>query len=401
VLVAIVAALTISDDDDGDLADFDRPTSTTEATAPGPTQTTTPGETTTTAPPGELDAAIDEAIAFVEQERGHSFTTRPFVEALDDSAFVQRFDQLIDEAVAEDPEAIEAATVIYRSFGFIEPEDDAVSVERSFGAAGVLGFYDPEKNELVVRGSAVTPYFRTTLVHELTHALDDQLVELDRPQYDDSDDEVSFGLSAVAEGNARRVERAYYDSLSDDEQRDADREELGYANGIDVSDFRVSYLVLQFAPYEFGEVFVDALLETDGEDAVDEALRNPPTTSEQVVDFDSYLAREPRVDVTHPTPPAGVVALEEGSVGLVPIMAMLSGSVNSSDALSAADGWAGDWFVVWKEGSASCMRATFTMDDAGEADELRDGLESWADDQDGNPTVASSGATVEISNCVG
>jgi hypothetical protein len=349
----------------------------------------------------DLDAAIDEAIAFVEAERERKFTTRPMVEALDDAAFVARYDQLVDEAIAEDPHAVEAATVTYRAFGFIEPDQDAVSVERSFGAAGVLGFYDTEKNELVVRGAEVTPYFRTTLVHELTHALDDQLVELDRPEYDESDDEVAFGLSAVAEGNARRVERAYYDALSDDEQRAADREESGYANGIDIGDFRLSYLVLQYAPYELGQIFVDDILDSDGEDGVDEALRNPPTTSEQVVYVDSYRSREARAEVPHPTPPAGIAPFEEGSLGLVPIMAMLSGALNSADAFAAADGWAGDWYVVWKDGNASCMRATIEMDGAGEADELRDALESWADDQPGDPTVSSSGDTVDVSNCVG
>jgi hypothetical protein len=398
VLVAIVAAIAMTDSD-GVVADPDSPPTTAR---PGPTtsEPADPGATTTTSPPVDLDAAIDEAIAFVEAERERTFTTRPLVEALDDAAFVARYDQLVDEAIAEDPHAVEAATITYRAFGFIEPDQDAVSVERSFGAAGVLGFYDTEKNELVVRGAKVTPYFRTTLVHELTHALDDQLVELDRPEYDESDDEVSFGLSAVAEGNARRVERAYYESLSKEEQREADREEAGYANGIDIGDFSLSYLVLQYAPYELGQIFVDEILDSDGEDGVDEALRNPPTTSEQVVYVDSYRTREPRAEVPHPTPPGGIAPFEEGSLGLVPIMAMLSSALGSADAFSAADGWAGDWYVVWKDGDASCMRATIRMDDEDEADELRDGLESWADEQAGDPQVSSSGDTVDVGNCV-
>ena len=74
---------------------------------------------------------------------------------------------------------------------------------------GVVGFYDPETDELVVRGAALTPYVRTTIAHELVHALDDQHLDLDRPEYDEADDEIGFGFSSVVEGNARRVENAY------------------------------------------------------------------------------------------------------------------------------------------------------------------------------------------------
>jgi hypothetical protein len=393
VVVAIVAALAISDDDESVLS---APDSTgPDVTQPAPTD---PGDpATTTVAPTDLDAAVDEAIAFIEAEREREFTTRPVVEALDDAAFVDRYNALIDEAIAEDPAAVEAATVVYRGFGFIDPDEDLATVERAFGAAGVLGYYDPETNELVVRGGEVTPYFRTTLVHELTHALDDQLFELDRPEYDDRDDEVGFGLSAVVEGNARRVENAFYDSLTGDEQDRVDREEQGYASGLDFTVFRESYLVLQIAPYEFGEMFVDELLRNEGEDGIDAALQDPPTTSEQVVYLDKYLDRELAREVTRPTADPGGTVVEEGIVGQVPLLAVLS---EDGNAFAASDGWAGDWYVAWTEGSRSCVRAVVVMEDQDEAEELGDAFRDWADSMP-DATVAEDGDRVEITSCVG
>ena len=95
--------------------------------------------------------------------------------------------------------------------GLVEPDADLVESMRSLLGVGVVGFYDPETDELVVRGAALTPYVRTTIAHELIHALDDQHLDLDRPEYDEADDEVGFGFSSVVEGNARRIEDAYRD----------------------------------------------------------------------------------------------------------------------------------------------------------------------------------------------
>ena len=395
VVVAIVAALAITESD-GTVAGPDVTTSP-GSTTPGPTTSGAPGATTV--PPTDLDAAIDEAMAFIQSERQRQFTSRPPVEALDDAAFIARYDALIDEAVAKDPQGIAAATVLYRAFGLIDPDEDIVDVESKFGAAGVLGFYDDERNELVVRGGDITPYFRTVLVHELTPALDDQLVELDRPQDDHADDEVGFGLSAVAEGNARRVELAYRDSLSSDEQRSADREEASYGANFNPDDFHRSFLLLQLAPYDLGEPFVEDLLKAGGEDAVDTALRDPPHTSEQVIDFDKYESKEPRVDVA--PPPADGDILDDGVVGQVAIASILGDVMNQSDANRAAEGWGGDWYVVWKQGNTSCARATFVMETSKDLGELSDAFREWADVQPGQASVNETKDQMTLTSCVG
>lgn len=390
-VLAITAALAI-DEGDGD-----------DRAGPVPTQpqrpgTTGPGSPGTTAAPTDLDAAIDEAMAFVEAQRGHKFVSRPVVEALDDDAFVDRYNALLDEAVAEDPEGIEAATVIYRALGLIQPDEDVVEVERSFGAAGVLGFYDTERNELVVRAGEVTPFARTVLVHELTHALDDQLFELYRPEYDDADDEIGFGLSAVAEGNARRVENAFRKTLSVEEQREALREEARYGSGLSLDKFTLSYLMLQLAPYEYGLQFVEQLVASGGEAAVDAALQDPPRTSEQVLDFNAWRSNEPRTEV--PAPPADGPIVEDGVVGQVAIEAMLISAVHPGTASDAAEGWAGDWFVAWKQGSASCIRVAFVMETARDRAELRDALGEWVEEMD-RAELTESGDQLTLTSCVG
>jgi len=48
-------------------------------------------------------------------------------------------------------------------------------------AGDVVGFYDDHKKSLYVRGVDPTPFAKEVIVHELTHALDDQHFGLDHP----------------------------------------------------------------------------------------------------------------------------------------------------------------------------------------------------------------------------
>ena len=140
----------------------------------------------------------------------------------------------------------------------------------------MLGFYDARTDALVVRGSETTPYVRTVLVHELTHALDDQHFELDRPALDTADDESGLAFSGLVEGNAVRVENLYRRSLDEAEQDRAAEEEQDFAERIDGSGVPAFVADLIAFPYLAGPRFVDALVDNGGEQRVDAAFQSPP-----------------------------------------------------------------------------------------------------------------------------
>src|SRR5437588_512232 len=83
---------------------------------------------------------------------------------------------------------------------------DLGAAESSLLSNGVAGFYDPTSKTLVVRGEKPTPYVRQVLVHELTHALQDQYFSINRPDLDRADDERGDGLLGLSEGDAVRVD---------------------------------------------------------------------------------------------------------------------------------------------------------------------------------------------------
>ncbi len=344
----------------------------------------------TTAPPvaseAELDAVVSDISAFVEDARGLTFNEPVDVELLGEGDFQDRLLADFDEDAVE----LRKDEVLLKGLGLVPPDVDLVDAMRSLLGAGVVGFYDPETAALVVRGTALTPYVRTTIAHELTHALDDQHFNLDRPEYDDASDEITFGFSSIVEGNARRVENAYLDSLSEAEQADATAEEIRIASDYDIGAIPPVLVELIGAPYTYGEELVDDLVDNGGDAELAEALADPPRTSEQVLYPEAYRDGEGPVDVPHPQVPGEVV--DEGVAGELLLALLLADEIGSDDAASATTGWGGDWAVAWIDAQGRpCTTITVVGDDARETAELRDGFDGWVAGHGQGATVTQDG----------
>ena len=342
-----------------------------------------------------LAAVLPELIAFVESERGLEFQEDPVVLVLDDDAFVDRFNDLVDRELAESRADLEVFTGIYHALQILEDDVTLEEATLAFGEAGVIGFYDPETADLVIRGGDITPLVRNTIVHELVHALDDQWFGLDRPEYDDRDDEIGFGFQALAEGNARHIDHAYRDTFTDSEQATYDAEQLALGGDVDFSVLTIPFIDLQYAPYQYGELFAAELWD-EGQATLDAAFDAPPDTSEQVMVTGSYRAGESRSEVA--APPADGEVAEQGVFGQLVLQTILATAVGD-DAGDAAAGWSGDWFVVWNEGSDTCIRADVAMDDGDERDELASAVTSWVGDHGNASTELTADGLVRLTAC--
>jgi hypothetical protein len=343
-------------------------------------------------PPPDLDAA-DEAIpalqAFVEQQRGVEFTEPVDVEVLATEAYEQRTTEQFRSEIEEDREDLEIASAQYQALGLLDPDIDIVETLETFYTTATAGFYDPESKELVVRGAELSADLRVTLVHELTHALDDQIFDLDRPELDDRSDEAGFGFSALVEGNASRVEEAYVESLGTEEQLEYFQQSGEAAAEIDLDAIPPVLLIEQQFVYGEGLEFVLALVEDGGNEKVDSAFGMPPLTTEAVLEPEAYLSDEGGEPV--PTPPADGEIVDEGIGGQFLLELLVNGTLG-------ADGvpeWVGDQYVTWEDGAQTCIRIAYV----GDLDDLEDALAPWADRTGG--AVERSGDTVTATGCTG
>jgi hypothetical protein len=395
-VLALLAAtvVVITGDDDQDSAAGD----TTATTSPEQPTSTSPPEEAPSEPLTEADlrALVEELQAYVAEARGLDYERPVVVELAADADFEAR----LLEQFEEDVDEIEEAEVFYRALGLIETDRSLVEELRAIYSAGVLGFYDPETDELLVRGTELSPYVRQTIVHELVHALDDQHFELFREEYDERDDEIGTGFSALVEGNARRIEQQWLDDQPAEVREQAEAEEQAFAAGIDVDDFPEILLFEIGAPYELGEIFVGAVVADGGERAIDAAFGDPPTTSEQVLFPPLYAQRQARVEV--PPPPADGEVVDEGVVGALFWFGLFTtgdAPVAAQDAFRAVQGWGGDWAVTWEDGDAACARADVVGDTADDTAELEDALEAWAE-QSAAAEVSRVDGRIRVESCL-
>ena len=82
-----------------------------------------------------------------------------------------------------------------RALGLLDHRVDLLEVVNDLQGGGVIGLYDEEDKRIRMRGEDLTPAVKATLVHELTHALQDQHYDLEgRSEELDDDDDASSEL---------------------------------------------------------------------------------------------------------------------------------------------------------------------------------------------------------------
>lgn len=399
VVLAGNAAALVFFDDDVELADERLGSDPTQPVGPVPeppdavaTTTTTGPPPTSTEPPTPLERRVAELSVFVADERELDFLRPVDVELLAGEAFVDRL--LVD--VEENREETDQSEQVLRALHLIEPGVDLFEAFISFYGDAVLGFYDPETDELVLRGAELNPYVETTLVHELAHALDDQHFELHRPEVYDAEDESSLAFSSLVEGVALSVEFGYRETLSAEELEASAMAAAEFARRAGSSPVPPVVTSLVQFPYLAGPFFVGALLEEGGEDRVDAAFRDPPTTSEEIQDPSVYLRGEAPVAV--PPPAAEGPVVDEGTFGQWALTLTLQELIGADTAALAATGWGGDSYVAWDVDGRTCVRIAFAMDSPSDLAQLDDAWRQWADAH-GDATVQSTPELVTVTAC--
>jgi hypothetical protein len=349
--------------------------------------------------PDEWDPRVVDFVEFVEGHRGLRFDHPVHVDFVPADEFSE--DVTSDEAAItdEEREQYDQVAAFYRAFGLVDADLDLLEANNQLSSEGILAYYDPETLRIRVRGTEVTPGLAVTLVHELTHALQDQHFDLGRlEEIDDIAEATAF--RAVIEGDASLVEQAYVAGLGEDELAaylDEIQGEVDDVLAVGAPDFLATLLS---APYSVGPAFLEALAAHSGADAIDEALRSPPVNDEQLLDPRAYLDADVPESVTAPVPRTGPAVLDSGTLGPLFWYLVLAEQLEPAEALAALDGWAGDVYVTREVDGQVCVDARVAMDDADLADSFATAFVAWGDlFEGGEVDVDRSGSEVDLSSC--
>jgi hypothetical protein len=328
------------------------------------------------APQLSIEQFVPLAKRFVEQHRGLKFKTDVPVTLLDDAAFRERL--LGKSSSSKTPsQAITTSSKELKALHLIDKSVDLGAATDQLLGAGVSGFYDPKSKALVVRGVSATPYVRQVIVHELTHALQDQWFGIDRPELDKANDETAGAFQAVYEGDAVRIEDEYHNAMTSAEQRQARQESSAQGGGLPPNTPQVLLDLISF-PYIVGPTFIRTLDRVGGQAKVDDAFVHPPTTSAQLIDINRFLHADKPLPVAVPKGDGAVFDTSVlGEFGLLLLFEKVP-SIGSSQAVRVGNLWGGDQYVAWDKGGDACLRDNIVAVTAADQPALDSALAAYA-----------------------
>jgi hypothetical protein len=329
---------------------------------------------------------VQKYVDFVEKKRGLTFTHPVYVDFLSDAAFEEEVTADRDELSDDDLKKLDEYAGTLRALGLVSGDVDLFDEQNQLRSKGVIGFYSYDDERLRIRGTEITPAVESTIVHELTHAVQDQsfdlgqrFAELDRSG-DANASSAAQGLDALVEGDARRVEGLWRDHLSKSERSALDKEQRKVQKGFekDAKDIPEVLVTMMAAPYDLGQALLAAAVQQGGDGAVDDLLRSPPRTDEQQLDPWTMLADHQGVlTVPEPELPSGATPVDDGSFGAIAWLMMLSERLPAAQALTAVDGWGGDSYAAYERDGVSCVSVDYRGDTPADLAQMNSALRAW------------------------
>ena len=330
--------------------------------------------------PDRWDPRVADLVSFVEQERGLRFKHPVYVDFLTPAEYTADTTSDPEEINQKERDDLETFAGGLRALGVASGPLDLVAAYNAVSDGGTLAFYRPSDQRVRVRGTEVTVGLQVTLVHELTHALQDQHFNIERLYDNELDSSASTAFRALIEGDALRVEDAYSsDELSVADRAAYQREYAGQLEeSVDATGDVPPFVTAGFSvPYLLGRPFVAMLANRGGNKAVNAAFRSPPDTEEHLFDPASYLKKEEAEDVDLDLPDE-VKVLDDGPFGSPSWYLMLAERIDPKVAFTAALGWGGDAYATFERDNRTCMRAAFVGDTNRDEREMTAALDAWA-----------------------
>ena len=260
----------------------------------------------------ELFRSVDDILDFASHDTGlpiqhkvkRNLITRESVE------------RYVDKRMKDDKDAqrLEQSRLVLEKFGLLPPGYDLHAEFLRLLGEQVAAYYDPKSKSVNLLDWVQPEIQKPVLAHELTHALQDQKIGLEKwelaggkegggPQPDPLEqvvEEAQAARQCVAEGQAMVVLLDYTlaptgkNVLSAPEIVDVMRASM--ADNKDSPVFAAAPMFLReslIMPYTFGMEFVRAVLAAKGKDAAYPGmLDNPPIDTRQIMQPETYLRKQ-------------------------------------------------------------------------------------------------------------
>jgi hypothetical protein len=322
--------------------------------------------------PAQLESIVREMSAWVEKVRGLKFKTPVSMEILDGKAARENFKAKIETGTLEQARHAQNA---YVHLGLVPAGTDLIRNYLDQAEKDVLGYYDSHTKKLYLLSHVPADEVKSVVVHELTHALEDQHFDFQAiGKLANGDDDRGTAITALIEGSAMvvTINRMIWDTprgVAALAGKPPQQKELKRSATLKAAPSFVQQTVM--LPYLLGIQFLlrgKPWMLADGMPNADiaAAYASPPRSTTQILHPEQYWWGQWRKRTPPPSLPdlskalgAGWSKALEGSIGELGL-AVLTGSkldISSMQALlpngwthEAAEGTTGDVFHHYVKG---------------------------------------------------
>ncbi|MEO5935848.1 MAG: hypothetical protein ABIP81_01405 [Terriglobales bacterium] len=335
----------------------------------------------------ELFKSVDDILQWVSKDTGLPIRSHVKRE-LSTRDEVQKY---VEERMAEDEDQkrLERSELVLKKFGLL-PRDFKL---RPFLIAllkdQVAGFYDSKRKTVHMLDWIDSGSQKPVLAHELTHALQDQSVDLDQwvkdarakakksPDRENAEielDEMISARAAMLEGQGMAVLVDYILEPQGRSLKDspllAEAMKVSMTTGQGSSVLDSAPLLLRESlvfPYRDGLGFVQALLDSGGSKrAYGDALQQPPRNTRDILSPESYLQKQAVPEMKIPALEKSLGKAYEkydiGSIGQFDIVLFSKQFSTNVDARELSSAWRGGFYYSALQKSAAKKPAPVTGD---------------------------------------
>lgn len=315
------------------------------------------------------DPAVEPYVAFVEQTRQLEFTEPVAVVRANVAMALGEADDLVQSADPVSNLGYDPHGEALRLLGLTGPIGDMRAAEDDVREAGAAAFYDPNTKTIVLPEGQIDPLLELTIVHELTHALQDQHGLLVYNEVE-SWSSAAFRTSLI-EGDASLVEHAWYDSLSVAGQLAID--DLAFDG-----EAPAGFLHAGFAsPYVLGPPVVSSVVADGGYEALNRMLRLKSLGSDERLLDPMSPSGVPKFDAEFEMVDPDGNEWFDGWIGAFGWYHAIAPSAGAETALQAIQGYDNDVFVAFERDGQVCARFDVWFDTRNDAAEFTQAIVGW------------------------
>ncbi len=362
--------------------------------------------------PEKLIAVADELVPVVSRLRGLE-PKAPIQKGVKSREEISQFLQQEVDSHYQKGELKSEGTLLQK-LGLIPADLDYASFTLKLLSEQVGGFYDSEKKAFYIAGWLPAEEQKPAMVHELTHALQDQYFDLDgmiKRDRSAHNDDVVLAHQALAEGDATAVMLDYI--LEPSGRTFLQLPDLVFVMNAQLQMMNSQYTVLKTAPdyikeilvfpYSYGSAFLQKVRAGNQPwSVVDKIYSDLPASTEQIIHPQKYTGTRdgPRVvEAEDPTPQLGKDwrITYRNVMGEFSLYLLLKLAMSDEAAKKAASGWGGDQAILIENGSSSAVFIDTVWDDKESADRFYGALSEWLQRRFPNaPKVGESENTLGV-----